>query len=222
MPRCRVALLVAVLALVPTRMPAQVQVGISGFGGIYLPTADMFAGVVPIENVSIPAVSVDFGQKTGFALGGRVAVWPTTRIGIEAEAAYSPSNVKLNILGSVFSGDYDASVFLGSLNLMWAFIRPPLEPLSIYVSGGVGFVSRGGSFYDEVGVESTADLAGVAGLGLKYGLARGLWVRFDVRDYISSYQDQRLTDAALTGGGAKLQNDLLILVSLEYFLNTGY
>jgi hypothetical protein len=218
-----VALLGLLLVLAPARLPAQVQVGISAFGGIYLPTSDLFEGVVPTTDAG--NIALKFSQNTAFTFGGRLAVWPTSRIGIEAEAAYALSKVEGDLLVSVggtvlpVSGDIDAGLFLGSLNLMWAIIRPPLEPLSIYVSGGVGVVSRTGDFYNEI--DDKTDIAGVAGLGLKYGVAKGLWIRIDLRDYISSFQEKALGDAALTGGDSKLQNDLLILASLEYFLSAG-
>ncbi len=219
----RAAVLTLLIALAPSTLAAQAQFAVSAFGGVYLPTADLFEGVVPTQDAG--NISLKFSQSTSWTVGGRLAVWPSARIGIEAEAAYVPSSVQGDILGTVdgnvipISGDVDANLFLGSINLMYALIRPPLEPLLIYISGGVGLVSRGGDFYD--GLQDTSDIAGVAGLGLKYGVARALWLRVDLRDYISSFNETILSDAALTGGGSKLQNDLLIVASIELFLSPG-
>lgn len=218
----RAAALALLMALVPCSLAAQTRVAISAFGGVYLPTSDLYDGVVPTQDSPI---SLKYGQATGWTAGGRLALWPTSRIGIEAEAAYVASNVEGDILATVNgnlvprSGTVDASTFMGSLNVLYALIRPPLEPLSIYLSGGVGFVSRGGEFFEDL--QDASDIAGVAGLGLKYGVGKGVWIRVDLKDYISSYEEVNLTTASLTGGGSKLQNDLLILASVEFTLTPG-
>jgi hypothetical protein len=223
----RAAVLVLLMAVAPASLAAQTQVAISAFGGVYLPTADLFDGVVPIlitPDSTIPA-ALKFKQKTGFTVGGRVAVWPSARFGVELEAAYVGSKVKGDFLVSFGNtlvprtGEEDASLLLGSINLVYALIRPPLEPLSIYISGGVGLVSRGGDAFRNL--EDTSDIAGVAGLGLKYGVGRGVWIRVDLKDYISSYEETALSAAAISGGEAKLQNDLLILASVELTLTPG-
>jgi hypothetical protein len=215
-----IVVLVALLA--PSSLPAQVRVAVSGFGGIYLSTADLFDGVLPTE---LGSAALKFNQKTGFTVGGRLAVWPTSRIGIEAEGAYVGSDVEGNFLVSVGgnlvprSGTEDANLFLGSINVIYAVIQPPLEPLSIYVSGGVGLVSRGGDGFRVF--DDTSDIAGVAGLGLKYGVAAGTWIRIDLKDYISSFNEKKFSDIAVDGGGAELQNDLLITVSFEFSFTPG-
>lgn len=219
----RAAVLTLLIALAPSSLAAQAQFAVSAFGGVYLPTADLFDGVVPVDTFG-PS-SLKFKQSTGFTFGARLAVWPTARIGIEAEAAYVSSDVEGDFIvasgGRLIpvSGTESGSLLLGSLNLMYALIRPPLEPLSIYVSGGVGFVSRGGDAFDNF--EDTSDIAGVVGLGLKYGVAKGLWIRVDLRDYISSFEEKALSRFALQGGESKLQNDLLVVAGLELFLSPG-
>ncbi len=215
----------SLLALIPASLQAQpqLQVSFSGFGGVYFAAADLFDGVVRTEEAG--DLAFKFGQGTGFAVGGRFAVWPTARIGVEVEGVYLGSDVEGDIVASVggnlvpISGDVDANLFVGSLNVMYAFIRPPLVPLSVYVSGGVGLVSRGGDFFEVF--DDTSDIAGVAGLGLKYGVAPGIWIRGDVRDYISSYEEDILRVGAVRGGESKLQNDVLITVGLEFFFSPG-
>ena len=164
-------------------------------------------------------------MSSGWTLGARVAVWPSARIGIEAEAAYVSSDVEGDFIVAVggklrpVSGTESGNLFLGSLNFVYALIKPPLEPLAITVSGGVGLVSRGGDAWNNF--EDTSDIAGVLGLGLKYGIARALWLRFDLRDYISSFDEKNLSAVAIQGGGSKLQNDLLVVVGVEWFLTPG-
>lgn len=220
MLRRRVAVLACLALLVPSTLSAQsqVQVTVSGFGGAILPASNLV-------DVLIPEVGAfSFGHKTGWNAGGRLAVWPTTRIGIEVEAAYVGSNVDVaGILPPDFVADttISATMFMGSLNVMWAVIAPPLEPVAFYVSGGAGLVSRGGDFFE--GSDDTSDVAGVLGLGLRYGLGPGWRIRFDARDYISSFINKDL-DAALEaagGTGSKLQNDILLTVGVEFFFSPG-
>ena len=219
----RATVLTLLLALVPATLPAQTTVGLSAFGGVYLPTSDLFDGVVPFDTLG-PS-SLKFKQKTGWTLGARVGVWPSARIGIEAEAAYVSSELEGDFIVASggrlipFSGTESGSLFLGSLNFVYALIRPPLEPLAITVSGGVGIVSRGGDAWRNF--QDTSDIAGVLGLGFKYGIARALWLRIDVRDYISSFEEKNLSAVSLQGGEAKLQNDLLIVAGLEWTLSPG-
>ncbi len=211
-----VAVLACVALLVPSSLAAQsqMQVTIGGFGGAALPAADLV-------DVLIPEVGAfSFGQKTGWNAGGRLAVWPTARFGIEVEGAYVGSNVDVKgILPPEFVADttVSANVFVGSLNLMWAVIAPPLDPVAFYVSGGVGIVSRSGDFFE--GADDTSDIAGVLGVGLRYGLGPGWRIRFDVRDYISSFVNKDLE--ALLGASSKLQNDLMLTVGVEFFFSPG-
>ncbi len=209
MPRYRAAVLTLSLVLTPMSLAAQsnIQFAVSGFGCVYLPSADLF------NEQSTEAV-LSFGHATGFAAGGRIAIWPTDRIGIEAEGAYLGSDMELAgvILDfGTIDTTFNANVFVGSVNVMYAFIKPPLEPLAIFVSGGVGFVSRGGDFFDEDLITDleNSDIAGVVGLGIRYGVARSVNIRADIRDYISSYEDAALL------GDSQLQNDLLITGSVE-------
>jgi len=220
MLRRRVAVFACLALLIPATLSAQsqVQVTISGFGGAMLPASDLV-------NVLIPDVGAfSFGHKTGWNAGGRVAVWPTARIGIEVEGAYVGSNVNVaGILPGEFAQDttVSATMFMGSLNVMWAVIAPPLESVAFYVSGGVGLVSRGGDFYE--GSDDTSDIAGVLGLGLRYGLGPGWRIRFDARDYISSFLNKALDEALAPAGGtgSKLQNDIMLTAGVEFFFSPG-
>jgi hypothetical protein len=205
--------------LVPSALPAQsqVQITVGGFGGAVLPASDLVDILIP----DVGALS--FGHKTGWDVGGRFAVWPTGRIGIEAEAAYAGSNVDLRGILPDFAQDttISANIFVGSVNVMWAAIAPPLDPVAFYVSGGIGLVSRGGDFFD--GFDDTSDIAGVLGVGLRYGLGPGWRVRFDVRDYISSFIEKQLDETLEPAGGtdSQLQNDIMLTVGVEFFFNPG-
>jgi hypothetical protein len=218
MPRQLAAALTCLALLFPSGLAAQMQITVGGFGGAIIPASDLV-------DVLIPDVgALRFGHKTGWNAGGRFAVWPSSRIGIEVEAAFVGSNVDVRgILPPDFAEDttINGTMFVGSLNLMYAVIAPPLDPVAVYISGGAGIVSRGGDFWE--GAESTTDFAGVVGVGLRYGLGPGWRIRFDVRDYISSFIDKELDEILEPAGGtgSKLQNDIMLTAGVEFFFSPG-
>ena len=216
MPRIRAAALAALMVVMPSALAAQ-QFTVGVYGGLFDATNDLYDQVET-------NVFLRFGQNIGGTFGARVAVWPSNRIGIELEASAVSSDVRIRLaqLGNAFVDTTLAgSLFMGSINVVWAFIRPPLEPLAVYVSGGVSVVSRSGAWIDDFmapALESAGgtfdeptDVAGVIGLGLKYSVARHINIRGDFKDYISSYQENDLV------GDARIQNDIQITIGVEYF-----
>jgi hypothetical protein len=187
-------------------LQGQVQVGLSAFAGGFLPMGELFeelrlAGQL-VANVS---------QDPGLAFGGRVTVWKS-RFGVDAEAGYAFSNVDLPQSIIDLGLDNNASVFVGSLNVLYVIYQAPFSPLRIYVSGGGGLVSRSGDFFDIF--EGTTDIAGTLGIGIRYGLGRATQLRFDVRDYISSFAPTRRDEVF----DSRLQNDLIATIGLEFVL----
>jgi hypothetical protein len=216
MPRVRAAFVALVLTLAPASLEAQMQFAISGFAGAYLPAGELFETIFTDTYFNL-------SQKTSLAVGGRLAVWPSSRVAIEAEFAYLPSGHGGDVIqtvGGVLEQDTidsDANLFVGSVSVVYALIRPPLEPLAFYVSGGVGLVSRSGDFFDDLkggGIDvGTSDIAGVIGLGLRYGVGKGVWLRGDFRDYISSF---KLVEEEGIEMDSKIQNDILLTAGLEF------
>ena len=218
MRRSFAATLTLVLALFPSALAAQqTSLTVSGFAGVFIPATDLF------DELGAEA-ALRFGHESGAAFGGRVAVWPSRKLGIEAEAGYLASNVEFRgvIIGvEPIDTTIAANAFVASINVLYAIIRPPLEPLAIFISGGVGVVSRGGEFFDTAlnrEFEKTTSVAGVVGLGISYGLSQMLSIRADVKDYISSF-DPEVTGG--TFGDTQLQNDILITGSLELTFGGG-
>jgi hypothetical protein len=224
MRRYRALVLALALALVPSSLSAQTQFAVSGFGGAFLPASDLTTGIFFINAGDLPPpnqdfegdVAATFRQKTAFQFGGRVTVWPSQRFGFEAEAAFALSDLNVEVLVPIGvpvrlvegSGTDDGNVFLGSVNFVYGLIRPPLEPLVVFVSAGIGFVSRGGDAGDNF--DTTSNVAGTWGFGLKYGVARGVWLRVDVRDYIYKF------DGGIEEFKSRWQNDLLVSAGLEF------
>lgn len=205
----RAAVLTVLLTLLPATLAAQVRFSVGGFGGAFFPTGDL------IDEGSGNDVK-SFKLNTGWTAGGRAAVWLTPRLAVEAEAAYAGSDIEiLNREGGVVLADttLSANMFYGSVNVMYLVVDPPFDPISVYLAAGLGFVDRSGDGFDFF--ESTGDIAGTLGLGIRYGVARNVLIRADLRDYISAFKDDRLQTES------KLQNDLLVSAGVEVMLGGG-
>ncbi len=204
----RALTVIALLGGLASASEAQVQVGLSAFGGGFAPVGELFQSV-RVGGQTGPIV-LNLGQEPGAVIGGRVTLW-LSRLGIDAEAAYAFSNADLpQALTDAGAAD-DAAVFLGSLNLMYVLVQAPFSPLSIHVSGGAGLISRTGSFFDSF--ESTTDFAGAFGLGIRYGLSRLAYIRFDLKDYLSSFAPTTRTGFQFD---SKFQSDLIGTLALEF------
>lgn len=200
----RLALTAALLGAFALPTHGQVTVGLSGFAGGFVPIGDLF------DEVRLAGRIVsNVGQQPGFTLGGRVTVW-MSRFAVDAEAGYAFSKVDLPQEIVDLGLDDGAGAFVGSLNVIYVLHEEPFSPLRIYVSGGGGIVSRSGAFFDIF--EGTTDLAGTLGVGLRYGLSRVTQLRFDLRDYISSFAPTRGTEQF----DSKLQNDVVVTIGLEF------
>jgi hypothetical protein len=207
----RLTLVATTLGLLATPASGQVKVGLSAFAGAYLPTNDLFDSVRLRPDTS-SLIITNLGVEPALLLGGRVTV-RFQRFSVEAEAGYAFTRLDIpSVLVNAGFPD-DASVVLGSLNLLYDLYQAAFSPLSIHLSGGAGFVARGGEFLDSF--DGTTDLAAVIGAGFRYGLSPVVFLRFDLRDYISSF-------AAKASSGfqfeSKTQNDLVGTVSVEFSL----
>lgn len=182
----------------------QFEISISPVGGAYLPTADVL-NQLPVDDQLLP---VNISQKVSFLVGGRLGL-RFSRLGVEAEALYSPSN--LDITNEPTPVD-DASVFLGSVNLIVVLFEAPFSPFSVHATGGVGLAHHGGDLMEFF--EDTTDPAGTLGLGIRFGLSPLAHLRFDVRDYIYSFEPT--VERFRVDLGSELQNDIIATVALEF------
>jgi hypothetical protein len=191
---------------------AQPQIGLSALAGGYVPVSDLF------DDLRLGTQTViNLGQEPGLAAGGRLTLW-SGRVGIEVELAYALAGMDLPQRLVDAGASDDAHVFLGSVNALYVIFQAPFSPLSVHLSGGAGIVGRGGEFFDQF--EDTRDMAGALGVGLRFGLGRATRLRFDVRDYISSFAPTRqtLTPAGDVQFDSKLQNDVIATIALEFVL----
>lgn len=202
----RMTLVAGLISALAVPAHGQVTVGLSAFSGGYLPVSDLFEqtrlGTLPILNL---------GQEPAVLVGGRLTVW-LSRLAVEAEVAYALSKLDMPEQAKEFGVEDKAGVLLGSLNVLYVFFQAPFSPLSLYVSGGAGLVSRGGE-YLENNMEGTTDVAGAVGAGLRFGLGPLAHVRFDIRDYISSFKPTNRQGDPLD---AMFQNDIIATLGLEF------
>jgi len=206
----RVTLIVAAAGCcTASPLDGQVRVGLSAFLGGYLPATNLFDSV-RLGDVDQPII-LNLGHRPGIAGGGRLTL-RLSRLSAEAEAAYIASDLDIpsGVAGEVPA---DASIFLGSLSVLYDIYRAPFSPMTIFLSGGGGLVARRGAFFDPL--DTTTDLAGVLGLGFRFGLTPAVFLRFDLRDYISFWAP-RAEDGFQFN--SKLQNELIGTIAVEFSL----
>jgi hypothetical protein len=197
----------ALLAATASPALAQVQVGLSAFLGGYLPTSNLFDAVRVGGDTG--QIILNLGQTPAVAVGGRLTVRVLKQLAIDGEVGYAFS--ALDVPAAVDpETETGSSVVMASLNAMWIFYEAPFSPMSLFLSAGVGLSARDGEFW--TAWEGTSNVGATFGLGLRYGLTPLLGLRFDLRDYVYSFQP---TVGNFTFD-AKTQNDLVISVALDF------
>lgn len=209
----RAALVVGFLALTASPLHGQeVRVGLSAFAGGFLPTNDLFDSVRLRPDTS-SLIIFNLGLEPGLIVGGRLTV-RFSRLALEAEAGYAFTSLDFPSVIVDAGANNDATVFLGSINALYDVIRAAFSPLSIYLSGGLGLVARGGDFFEPY--NGTTSFSVALGGGFRYGLSPAAFLRFDIRDYISSFAPSTKSGFQFD---SKLQNDLIGTIGLEISLS---
>ena len=152
--------------------------------GIYIPTENLY------RLATGSTAGDDFQLEAGPSIGARLGIWFGPRFGIEASGSYVPTTFRLT---QTSSGPVtqDAKLFVGSGQAVF-YLIPRTSLLSVYLSGGVGVVSRGGfAFTDEA---ETSDLGGMvgAGAGIRLGILT-LTAGVDLLTYTAHYQGAQVT-----------------------------
>jgi hypothetical protein len=141
------------LALASLAAPATAQrVSLTPQIGFYIPTeklAELAAGTGSSE------------IEAGPSFGGRLGLWFGSRLGVEASGSYVPTTFRF-AQGAESVTSQDAKLFVGSGQAI-LFLLPRTGLLSVYLSGGVGLVSRGGVAF--TGATDKTDVAGAVGAG---------------------------------------------------------
>lgn len=192
--------LVATLVALAVATPAAAQhLSLSPHIGFYIPTEQLY-------QVATGGTSDDFKLEAGPSFGARLGLWFGNRVGIEVGGSYVPTTFQLTGNTGGSPTKKDAKLFIGSGQLV-VFLIPRTSPLSVYLSGGLGVVSRGGvAFTSEA---STSDLGGTFGVGAGINLG-GLMLTAgaDLVSYKASYRGSNTVSQDLT------QKDIALKVGL--------
>jgi len=149
--------LAALVAVTLTAQSAQAQkLSLAPTFGVYIPTTEL-----------IKAVNGEsFKQEVGLAVGGRMGIAFSQRLGLQVTGSYVPSNLRFALDGT--SQTTDASLFFGASKLSF-FLLPPTSPISFQLNGGVALVKRSGTAYENLKDKSSVGGTVGAQLGLRLG-----------------------------------------------------
>ena len=139
---------------------------------------------IPTEKL-VDAANGTVGElEAGPSFGLRLALGLGSRVSLSVGGSYVPTTFALQPGGGQLE-QRDARLFTGAAQLM-LFLIPPTSPLSLFINGGVGAVSRGGiAFTDDA--EKT-DVSGIFGGGAQLNLGGiSLLAGADVFSYTAEY-----------------------------------
>ena len=197
------AIVVALIGMtVAAAGPACAQgrgVELTPYVGIYVPLANVIDQRTTQEGDGVIfSTETQVGHKTGWALGGRLTVWLSERIGAQGSFNYAFSDL----------GASRAHVWTAAGRLVYRLAQPNPQ-FSLELSGGPAVVGRGGEFYD-LFVEGTTDVGGVLGVGGRIQLG-GVALHLDLEDYLYSVQ---LEISEVVVHDSQFQNDLVFSVGV--------
>ena len=141
----------------------------------------------------------DVGMKAGVAVGAhagaRFGPWS-----VEGTLAFAPSSVEgVSTLGPTVS--MDTNLLIYGVDVLYTL--PSENPLmEFFLAGGLGAKTHSPADW-----ESQTNVTGNLGGGVRVWMSPTMALRFEGRDYISSFEGE---------GESKLQNDLLFTVGLSY------
>lgn len=180
-----------------------VGIELEPYVGAFLPLTDLVGD-------DVAGTQVTARQKEGFALGGRLLFKLGGAMGIEVNGLYAISDVERETGTTGSTEDAYAWTVDGRIHLS---LLP--GPISIHGTGGVAMIGHGGDGWDQV-VSGELDVAGVVGLGLKFGLGP-LSLRGDADVYIYSAQltiQNPASPSTEVEVGSEVQTDLVISAGL--------
>jgi hypothetical protein len=158
--------------------PAQAQtLSLAPTFGVYFPTTELIKAVN----------GRSFKQEVGIAVGGRLGIGFSRRLGFQVTGSYVPSNLRFAFDGT--NQTTDASLFFGAGKLSF-FLLPPTSPVSFQLNGGVALVKRSGTAYQDLKDKTSVGGTVGAQLGLRLG---PLPLQFAVETYLYKQQLDGLT-----------------------------
>ncbi len=199
----RSPLVVAVLlAAAPAPALAQ-RLSLSPQIGFYIPTEDLY-------RLSGSGGAGDFKLEAGPSFGARLGLWFGDRFGIETSGIYVPTTFTFSAATGSNPLQQDARLFVGTGQAV-LYLLPRSGMLSLFVSGGVGVVSRGGVAF--TADASSSEVGGVVGVGA--GIRLGgimLTAGADLLGYQATYQGSQAVSQSVSQKDVSLKFGLGIPV----------
>jgi hypothetical protein len=136
--------------------PARAQkVSLSPSIGVYIPTSELVKA----------ASGQEFKQEVALAVGGRLGLNFSPRIGVVTTVSYVPSNLRFNFNQN--ETKTDANLLFGSARAT-VYVIPVTSPIWLNVNGGASLVKRSGAAYQDA--PDKTDIGGVVGTTLGFNL----------------------------------------------------
>lgn len=192
-------LFLGVLAL-PVTATAQTRVDLTPFIGVYFPLAN-----------AVNQNGTQLSQTFSAAFGARLAIWGS-KLGVEVGGAFAKSGVS-----DQFDPPVPGSIALGSFRVLVPLAQGTTSCLmtvggcqpSVYVSGGFGFIKRGGQAWQ--GTTGLLNLTGSLGMGVRIPASPKLTVRVDGEVLLYSAQ---FGSATLGPTSSQFQEDVVLSAGL--------
>ncbi len=167
--------LVLLALLVALPVQAQTRLSFAPQIGFYIPTEKL-------QSVANGTGTVD-SLEGGISFGARIGATFGKHLGVSFSGNYVPTTYQLGTGSSLQKKD--AKLFTGAGQLV-VFLLPITSPLTVFVNGGLGVISRGGVAFTNAA--KTTYMTGVvgAGAGLRLG-GIGLSLGADLYSYDADY-----------------------------------
>jgi hypothetical protein len=121
----------------------------------------------------------EFKQEIGLAVGGRLGLDFTPRLGLVTSVSYVPSNLRFTFNDTETTTD--ANLLFGTARLNYQLI-PWSSPVWLGLNAGASLVKRGGDAYQDA--EDKTDVGGVVGATVGFNLGGLLSFYVAAEDYI--------------------------------------
>lgn len=170
-PRAMVVTLCgSIIALATWAAPTEAQrVSLSPTIGVYIPTSELIKA----------ANGQEFKQEIALAVGGRLGLNFSPRIGLVTSVTYVPSSLRFNF--NQTETKTDANLLFGTARAT-VYVIPTTSPVWLNINAGASMIKRGGEAYDSL--QDKTDFGGVVGTTVGFNLGSFLSFYVAAEDYI--------------------------------------
>ncbi len=158
----------ALVALFTAPAAAQ-KLSLSPTIGVYIPTTELVKA----------ANGQEFKQEIALAVGGRLGLNFSPRIGVVTSVTYVPSSLRFNF--NQTETKTDANLLFGTARAT-VYVIPTTSPLWLNLNAGASMVKRGGEAYDSL--PDKTEFGGVVGATVGFNLGGFLSFYVAAEDYI--------------------------------------